>query len=70
MDAQLSPSIAKWLINEYKVKAHSLWALGMLEADDMDIFKAAKAADAVLITKDKDMPMLLGQHSHPPKIIG
>lgn len=69
VDAQLSPSIARWLIDEYDVKAHSLRALGLLEADDIDIFKAAKKANAVLITKDKDMVMLLNQLKQPPKII-
>ena len=69
VDAQLSPSIARWLINEYNVKAHSLRALELLDADDIDIFRAAKNADAVLITKDKDMVMLLDQLKQPPKII-
>ncbi|MBD0367466.1 MAG: hypothetical protein ICV53_15370 [Flavisolibacter sp.] len=35
VDAQLSPVIAKWLTEDFTLKAHSLRSLGLRDADDL-----------------------------------
>lgn len=69
IDAQLSPAIAFWIENNFDVKASALRDLGLLDAEDLEIFNAAKSADAVLMTKDSDFVSLLERLDAPPKII-
>ena len=52
-DANLSPSIAKWLKGNFGVNAASLRHIGLREADNIDIFKAAKAANGIFVSKIK-----------------
>ena len=59
LDAQFSPSIAKWLVETYGVKATSLRSLGLKAADDIVIFREARKADVIFISKDKDMKNLV-----------
>jgi predicted nuclease of predicted toxin-antitoxin system len=54
VDAQLSPVIATWLSAAFGVDAKPVRELGLRDAEDSEIFKAAAAADAVVLTKDKD----------------
>lgn len=69
LDAHLSPSIAKWLKETYGVNAVSLRQLGLREADDIDIFKAARKEGVIFISKDEDLKHLIFQHGPPPKLI-
>lgn len=69
VDAQLSPSIAKWLIDTFGVKAFSLRALNLLAADDLDIYLAAKDINAIIISKDRDLLELIRRLGSPPKLI-
>jgi predicted nuclease of predicted toxin-antitoxin system len=69
VDAQLSPQTAKWIASHFSVSARSLHELGLLTAEDEQIFNAARAADAIVMTKDSDFVRLLEQHGSPPKII-
>lgn len=41
----------------------------MRDAEDLKIFKAAKAQDVILMTKDSDFVDLVGRLDAPPKII-
>ena len=66
VDAQLSPSIAKWLIDTFGVKAASLTAMQLREVDDEIVFMAVKRANAILISKDKDMLRLFACFGAPP----
>lgn len=68
-DAHISPSIAKWMIETYQVKASSLRKLGLRDADDIDIFKSARENDAIFVLKDKDLKELIEQIGLPPKLI-
>jgi len=43
--------------------------LGLRDAEDADIFLAAKQAGAIVITKDRDFVDLLDRFGAPPKII-
>lgn len=69
VDAQLSPAIAVWIENNFNVKAIALRDLGLRDAEDEEIFREAKNANAVVMTKDGDFVSLLDRFSSPPKII-
>ena len=68
IDAHLSPLIAAWLTWTFAdVQAVALRDLGLRDAEDEEIFKAAKAAVAVVLTKDADFRHLLDQFGPPPQ---
>ena len=70
LDANLSPSIANWIRNEYSIRCFSLRDLGLRDAGDTLIFKSAKTkGDVVLITRDEDFCQLLYTNGPPPKIV-
>ena len=69
IDAQLSPAIALWIENNFDVQAFALRDLGLRDAEDVEIFDAAKKADAVVLSKDSDFVSLLERFDSPPKII-
>ncbi len=69
LDAQLSPAIAIWISMQYAVPAVALRDLGLRDATDREIFFAARAADAIVMTKDSDFVRLLEDHGPPPKVI-
>lgn len=69
IDAQISPKIAKWISQELGFQCIAVRDLGLLTADDKDIFLKAKENNAVIITKDSDFVNLYRQLGNPPKII-
>jgi len=69
VDAQLSSAIAAWLAQTYSLDVHSLRELGLRDAEDEHIFSAARAAHAVVMTKDADFLALLARHGPPPPIL-
>lgn len=70
VDAHLSPRIARWISAHLpEVTAQPLRELGLRDADDDEIFVAARAAGAVVLTKDSDFLRLLERHGSPPKIL-
>ena len=69
VDAQISPAIAQWLSSAYGVQAVAVKDLGLRDAMDRDIFLAARAAKAVLLTKDRDLVDLVIQLGSPPQIL-
>ncbi|UYZ61727.1 DUF5615 family PIN-like protein [Hymenobacter weizhouensis] len=69
LDAQLSPLLAVWLRWKFKIEALPLRELGLRDAEDEEIFIAAKAAQAIVITKDADFLRLLERLGTPPQII-
>lgn len=69
IDAQLSPAIASWLNKEFECDAFAIRDLGLRDADDVEIFIAAKDVGAVVITKDRDFVLLLDRFGPPPQII-
>ncbi len=44
-------------------------ALGLRDAEDEQIFQAAKAAGAAVLTKDADFLQLLGRFGPPPQVL-
>lgn len=69
IDAQLSPAIATWITNTFGVTALALRDVGLRDAEDPEIFEAAKAQGIIFITKDSDFADLVNQVGSPPQII-
>lgn len=68
LDAQLSPYLARWISEEFGVEVHAVRELGLRDAEDREIFLAAREAGAVVLTKDRDFMLLLEQLGPPPQI--
>ncbi|HEY8671449.1 MAG TPA: DUF5615 family PIN-like protein [Terriglobales bacterium] len=69
LDAQLSPQIARWIAATYRVIAQPVRDVALRDAEDDEIFFAAREASVVVITKDSDFIRLLEDHGSPPKVI-
>ncbi len=69
LDAQLSPAMAPWLCERFGLEAVSLQQLGLRDAEDSEIFEKARAASAIVITKDSDFMKLVERHGPPPQIV-
>ncbi len=70
LDAQLSPRLARWINEHYpSAQAFPLRDLGLRDAEDEDIFAAARGANATVVTKDSDFVRLLEKHGPPPKLL-
>lgn len=69
VDAHLSPAIATWITSTFGIEAIALRDLGLRDAEDPEIFEAAKAQKAVVMTKDSDFVDLVERLSSPPQII-
>jgi predicted nuclease of predicted toxin-antitoxin system len=69
VDAQLSPSIATWITNALSIEAITLRDLGLRDAEDPEIFEAAKVQKAIVMTKDSDFVDLVERLGSPPQII-
>lgn len=52
-DAQFSPQIAAWMRTTHGVQATAVRDLGLAGAEDAIIFAQARAADAIVMTKDR-----------------
>jgi predicted nuclease of predicted toxin-antitoxin system len=68
-DAQLSPALASWITVNFSIECHAVRELGLLGAKDRQIFQAAREAEAVVVTKDSDFPLLLDRLGPPPQIL-
>jgi predicted nuclease of predicted toxin-antitoxin system len=70
IDAQLSPSLALWINENFDgLTAQSVRSLGLRDATDKEIFIRAKEAKAVIMSKDDDFARLLEDFGPPPSII-
>lgn len=69
IDAHLSPAIAVWITSTFGITAIALRDIGLRDAEDPEIFEAAKAEGVVLMTKDSDFVDLANRFGAPPKII-
>ncbi len=69
LDAQLSPKLASWMSINFAVKVYAVRELGLRDAEDKEIFLAAKQAEAIIVTKDSDFINLLEQYGTPPQVI-
>ena len=56
IDAQLSPAMAKWIEVRFAIAAVPVRDLGLRDATDIVIFRAAREADAIVLTKRCRLP--------------
>ncbi|MCT7988471.1 DUF5615 family PIN-like protein [Laspinema olomoucense] len=69
IDAQLPPTLANWLTKTLGLEASALRDLGLRDAQDMEIFEAARAENVVIMTKDSDFIDLVCRLGSPPQIL-
>ena len=69
VDAQLPPSLASWLTDNFDAEALAVRDVGLRDARDREIFGAAAEAGAGVITKDGDFVHLLRHHEPRPQVI-
>ncbi|HEX8245642.1 MAG TPA: DUF5615 family PIN-like protein [Longimicrobium sp.] len=69
LDAQISPAIAVWLRMRFDLDASAVRDLGLRDAEDAEIFAAARAASVVVMTKDSDFVELQERLGPPPQLI-
>jgi predicted nuclease of predicted toxin-antitoxin system len=69
LDAQLPPSVAAWITATFGIEARAVRDLGLRDAKDPPIFEAARAAGAVVMTKDGDFVEMLQRLGPPPKVL-
>lgn len=69
VDAHLSPAIATWITSTFGITALALRDIGLTDAEDPEIFEAAKAQGVILMTKDSDFVDLVDRLGAPPQII-
>lgn len=69
IDAQLPPSLAIWLTETFGVSATSLRDLELRDAQDTEIFSAARTAGIVVVSKDSDFVDLVTRLGTPPQIL-
>lgn len=70
IDAHLSQALAAWINRTYDdINAQSVRAVGLRDAEDEEIFQAARDANVIVMSKDNDFLNLLDRHGPPPKVI-
>lgn len=70
VDAQLPPTLAEWLSATFDdVEAAALRDLSLRDAQDIEIFEAARTENAVIMTKDSDFIDLVDRLGTPPQVI-
>lgn len=69
VDAQLPPTLAVWLSDTFDLQAAALVDLALRDAQDIEIFEAARAENALIMTKDSDFIDLVCRLGTPPQIL-
>lgn len=70
LDAQLPPLLAAWINAQNSgIQAVAVREIGLRDASDSVIFQAARAAEAVVMTKDRDFIHLLEEQGPPPQVL-
>lgn len=69
LDAHLSPKLALWITRNLGVEAWGVRDKNLRNANDVEIFNAAKEADVIFVTKDRDFVEILRKEGPPPKVI-
>lgn len=67
IDAQMSPVIAAWISTHFGINAIAIRDLSLRDAEDKEIFEAARREHAVVMTKDSDFVLLLDRLGAPPQ---
>jgi predicted nuclease of predicted toxin-antitoxin system len=69
VDAHLPPAIATWITSTFGITALALRDIDLRDAEDPEIFEAAKAQGVIFMTKDSDFVDLVDRLGAPPQII-
>jgi predicted nuclease of predicted toxin-antitoxin system len=70
IDAQLDPELAAWLGSRFGVIAKSIREIGLRDAEDVELFEAARRFDEiVIVSKDSDFSDLVTQRGKPPQVL-
>jgi len=69
LDAHLSPELGPWITEHFRIEARAARDLGLRDAKDPEIYRAARDADVILMTKDADFIGLLERFGPPPRVI-
>lgn len=69
LDAQLPPTLAQWIRENFNLEAFALRELQLRDAKDLEIFIAARAENAIIMTKDSDFVDLVCRLGSPPQIL-
>jgi predicted nuclease of predicted toxin-antitoxin system len=69
LDAQLSPRLAPWMAETFGCECLHVRELNLRDAEDTDIFRKARDAGSVVMTKDEDFVRLVERNSPPPQVI-
>lgn len=69
VDAHLSPESTTWITNTFGVAALALRDVGLRDAEDIEIYEAAKAQGIIFMTKDSDFADKVERLGSPPQII-
>ena len=67
VDAQLSPALARWISESFGMQAHAVRDLGLRNAKDPEIFRAAQQEGVVVLSKDSDFVDLVERLGPPPR---
>jgi len=68
MDAQLPPALARWLV-EQGHEADHVADIGLADASDAHVWKAAQETHAAILTKDADFVTLATFDESGPTVI-
>jgi predicted nuclease of predicted toxin-antitoxin system len=69
IDAQLSPALARWIDETFHIEAYAVRDVGLRDAKDLIIFKAAREAGVVVMSKDEDFRLLVERLGPPPQVL-
>lgn len=70
LDTNISPIIAKWMMEHTGMTVKSSYSLSFKETQDIDIYNAAKEyGNVILVSKDSDFSELVTRLGSPPKLI-
>ena len=69
VDAQLPPVLARWIEDPEHVQAVHVSEIGLLSAEDPEIFERARSAGAIVMTKDEDFVQLQERRGVPPQLV-
>ncbi|MBI3248970.1 MAG: DUF5615 family PIN-like protein [Deltaproteobacteria bacterium] len=69
IDAQLSPALARWIRETFRIEAQAVRDVGLRNAKDQVIFKAAREAGVVVMSKDEDFRLLVERLGSPPQVL-
>ena len=69
IDAQLPPQLAEFLSRAFGVRARHVLELGLESAIDRTIYSEARAANVIVLTKDRDFVRLLEEKGPPSRVL-